>query len=410
MPTFLRLFRPWIEPAAGVLFIALWIVGEAGRLAAHGGSFFVTVGVFGCAIALSRVLPVVALGLVAAILALNLTQVVHGLEATTWPMALAALAVAFVAAMDASKRVAVAAVALGPFFAVAFAVVVGLGLNSWLGGSRFSSQITMLVTVSLMALGLYLGSWALGYAVRLNTRELRALLLLRTTAAQLDDVEVELTIARERDRIARDVHDVLAHSLAVVVAQADGARFASQARPELSDVALRSISDAARSALVDVRNLIEGLREEPGDRPQPGLDDIPGLVDQMAGAGMRTEVQHFGEPRAMTPAQQLAVFRIVQESLTNALRHAGRHASARISFEWHGPGLALIVSSTGDGHPVLSGLSGGHGIRGMRDRARLVGGWLTAGEDDDPRGFIVTASIPTAPQPAAVSTALELTP
>jgi signal transduction histidine kinase len=238
-------------------------------------------------------------------------------------------------------------------------------------------------------------------------RELRALLLLRTTTAQLDGIASELAVTQERDRIARDVHDVLAHSLAVVVAQADGARFASAARPEITDAAFRAIADAARSALVDVRTLIEGMRDEPGDHPQPGLADIPTLVSQMSGAGMRTDAQHFGEAKPMTPSQQLAVFRIIQESLTNGLRHAGRHAATRLSFDWRGPGLALTVSSSGDGRADLPVPTGGHGIRGMKDRARLVGGWLTAGESDDPPGFIVTAYIPTAPEPAP-STALEL--
>lgn len=264
--------------------------------------------------------------------------------------------------------------------------------------------------IALVGLGLYVGAWAIGYGLRVSMRELRAVLVLRTTAAQLDDVEVELTVTRERDRIARDVHDVLAHSLAVVVAQADGARFASVAKPEMADAALRSIADAARSALVDVRTLIEGLREEPGDQPQPGLADIPPLLAQISSAGMRADASHFGAAQVMTPAQQLAVFRIIQESLTNGLRHAGNNATTRVSFDWRGPGLALTVTSIGDGRPVVPGLATGHGIRGMKDRARLVGGgWLTAGESDDPPGFIVTAYIPTAPEHIPVTNALELT-
>jgi signal transduction histidine kinase len=407
MPTFLTRLRPWIEPAAGVLFIVLWIVAEVGRLGYHGGSFLVTVGAFGTAIAISRLLPLASLALVTGVLALHAAQVMHGLEATTWPMSIAVLGVVFVVAMEAPRRVTLAALALSVPLALAFAAVVGLGLNSWVGADRFQSALVMFSTVALVSFGLYIGAWGIGYAVRVNTRELRALLLLRTTSSQLDDVEVELTVTRERDRIARDVHDVLAHSLAVVVAQADGARFASAARPEITDAAFRAIADAARSALVDVRTLIEGMRDEPGDHPQPGLADIPTLVAQMSGAGMRTDAQHFGEAKPMTPSQQLAVFRIIQESLTNGLRHAGRHAATRLSFDWRGPGLALTVSSSGDGRADLPGPTGGHGIRGMKDRARLVGGWLTAGESDDPPGFIVTAYIPTAPEPVP-STALEL--
>ena len=410
------LLRIWAAPAVGSAFLVLWIMAEVGRY--HPAASAGMLVAFAVAIAISRVWPVVSISIVTLILALQVLTVLPPPESTTWPVYLAAPLVAFFVALEAGTRTRWTTLALGAPVSIAVAYLMVNPLSgqvarwtSWTGQADTSRVVNgSFVAIALVGPGLYAGAWAIGYALRVSMRELRALLVLRSTTAQLDDVATELTMTRERDRIARDVHDVLAHSLAVVVAQADGARFASSTRPEVATVALGAIADAARSALVDVRTLIEGLREEPGDQPQPGLADIPALLEQMSGAGMRADAQHFGAAKAMTPAQQLAVFRIVQESLTNGLRHAGRSATMRLSFDWRGPGLALTVTSSGDEHPVLPGIAGGHGIRGMKDRARLVGGWLTAGETDDPPGFIVTAYIPTAPEPAAVTTALELTP
>jgi signal transduction histidine kinase len=203
------------------------------------------------------------------------------------------------------------------------------------------------------------------------------------------------------------VHDVLAHSLAVVIAQADGARFIRDTKPaqteQRTDDALVAISDAARAALIDVRTLVEGLREDQGEQPQPGLDEIPVLLAQLSRAGMTIDARHFGDAKAMTPAQQLAVYRIVQESLTNALRHGDRAAATRLSFDWRGPGLALSVTSVGAATEASA--PHGNGIRGMKDRARLAGGWLTAGASDIDGEFVVTLFVPTGTETSATEAA-----
>jgi len=390
-PVLLKL-RPWLEPAVGVVFFVLWIVAEAGRQ--HGGSALVALIAVSLSIALSRVLPWVALAGIVSVPAFQLLGILRPPDSTTWPVAFGVLIVAFVVSSNAPRRIAFVALALSVPMALAAGFLFGLRMNSWVGRGSFGRETEMFATVSVVALGLYAGAWALGFALRLNYSELRARFLLRTTAAQLDATEVELRITRERDRIAREVHDVLAHSLAVVIAQADGARFIGPKKPERADDAFRAISDAARSALIDVRTLVEGLREDQGDQPQPGLAEVPALLDQLRDAGMSIDSQHFGEAKSMTPAQQLAVFRIVQESLTNALRHAGRTPRARISFDWRGPGLALGITSAGaeSAHDVAVD---GHGIRGMKDRARLAGGWLTAGASDTDGDFVVTMFVPT---------------
>jgi len=389
MSTLLRL-RPWFEPVFAVVFFALWCVAEAGRY--QGGSAIVTLAAICAAVALARFQPVISLVLLAAVIALQVAQVLRPPQSTTWPILLAGLAVVFVVAWEGPRRVAFVGLALGLPLSMGVGYLVGLGLNSWVGATAATSEVSVFLSVSAVALGLYAGAWALGFALRSSLRATRARRLLVTTAAQLGATELELGMARERDRIARDVHDVLAHSLAVVIAQADGARFIGATEPERADAALTAIAEAARAALIDVRTLVEGLRDESGDTPQPGLDDLDALLEQIAGAGMVVDAQHFGERKELTPTQQLAVYRIVQESLTNALRHADPAATTRLSFDWRGPGLAVGITSTGTGADEPA--PGGHGIRGMKDRARLAGGWLTAGASAPDGEFVVTAFIP----------------
>jgi len=389
--------RPWLEPAVGAVFFVLWTVAEVGRYQQFGFAGAIALIGLSAAIALSRVLPIVALALISAVVVLQILRILPPAGPTSWPIYLGALVVVFEIGFYASRRVNQAALVLSVPLAVAFGYLMRLTAGWW-GADRLPDYTDAVLSSTIIALGLYLGAWGLGYAARMSVSELRAQLLLRTTAAQLEDTEVELRITRERDHIAREVHDVLAHSLAVVIAQADGARFIGTTKPERSDDAFHAIADAARSALIDVRTLVEGLREDQGDQPQPGLADLPPLFDQLRGAGMTIDAQHFGEAKTMTPAQQLAVFRIAQESLTNALRHGGRTPTARVSFDWRGPGLAVGIASTGitnAGVEATPGAVDGHGIRGMKDRARLAGGWLTAGASDTDGDFVVTLFVPT---------------
>jgi len=384
-----------------VAFFALWCTAEVGRYQQFGVAAPLGLVALSGALAFSRLKPVVSLALIALLLALQCAGIVPPPTATSWPVYFAALVPAFGSAYYASKTVARAALALGLPFSIAFGYASALG-DRWNGADRLAGYTDPVLPVALVSLCVYAGAWAAGFALRANLAALRTQSQLRTTAAQLGETELELAMARERDRIARDVHDVLAHSLAVVVAQADGARFIGATKPEKTDAALIAIAEAARAALIDVRTLVEGVREQAGDRPQPTLDDLEPLLAQLAGAGMAIESQHFGERKELTPAQQLAVFRIVQESLTNALRHSGRSAPTRLAFDWRGPGLAVTVTSAADDDGTAdttvaeddTAAPSGHGIRGMKDRARLAGGWLTAGASAPEREFVVAAFIP----------------
>ena len=401
MSPLLKHLRPWLEPAVGIVFFALWVVAEVGRYQQFGLTAVLGLLALAAAIAVSRVKPVAALVLIALLLLPQALNLVPPPQSSSWPVYFGALIVVFVIAHYAPTRTTQIALALAVPFAVAFGYVAVLG-DVWLGADRAPDYSNPFVSATIIALCLYAGAWAAGYASRIKLTALRAQLLLRTTTAQLGQAEVELQMVRERDRIARDVHDVLAHSLAVVIAQADGARFIRESKPtgteQRTDDALTAISDSARAALIDVRTLVEGLREDQGEQPQPGLADIDPLLAQLTRAGMVIDAQHFGDEKPMTPAQQLAVFRIVQESLTNALRHAGRAATTRLAFDWRGPGLAVNVASDGSGE--VAATVDGNGIRGMKDRARLAGGWLTAGASDTDGGFVVTLFVPAGTESA----------
>ena len=404
MPSIPKSLRPWLEPVGGAVFFTLWVIAEAGRL--YGSGPLIVFAAYSLAIAVSRVLPLAGLLVVLVVPGLQLVGILPRLTDTSWPVYIATLFVAFLVALHARPTIRWIALGLGVIQAAMVALLLMLptagdpyGWTPWTGQSEAPGVIPqMLIIISVT--GLYAAAWTAGLAVRLNLKHLHGIALLRRTSADLGVAEFELRFAKERDQIAQDVHDVLAHSLAVVIALADGSRYLSKIKPESTDTALRDIADTARSALVDVRGLVEGLRDEPGDRPQPGLSDLDALTKRVSSAGMHVSTEHFGDAQTLTPAKELAVFRIVQESLTNSLKHAGPQSTARISFDWRGPGLALAITSRGDEHPLDQASTlephTGHGIRGMKDRARLAGGWLATGWTDAPEAlFLVTAFIPT---------------
>ena len=203
----------------------------------------------------------------------------------------------------------------------------------------------------------------------------------------LKETEVDLIVEQERTRIARDLHDVLAHSLAVIAAQADGTRYLSKDQPKAVLNALDTIARSARSALVDAQRVIEGVRDDGLVTPQPRLSDIPALIDGMQRGSLKIHSSESGTPVELSTGQQVAVFRIVQECLTNALKHGGRGTDVRLHFDWSGPGLTLhaasAVAAAGKDDAVEATPRVGRGLPGMRERAHLAGGWLTAGPDGE---------------------------
>ncbi|MFD8965545.1 histidine kinase [Streptomyces sp. NPDC059568] len=197
----------------------------------------------------------------------------------------------------------------------------------------------------------------------------------------------------ERLRIARELHDVLAHSISVINVQAGVGLALLDSDPEQARTALTTIKAASKEALGEVRQVLDTLRT-PGDAPRapaPGLDRLPELVEQAAGAGLTVEILRDGRPVALSPGTDLAAFRIIQEALTNVVRHSGsRTAQVRVGYA---PGLLELRIA--DAGPATGGDAGGsgNGLVGMRERAAALGGTIEAGPRPD-GGFRVRATIP----------------
>lgn len=224
-------------------------------------------------------------------------------------------------------------------------------------------------------------SWTAGMLARTwrTARETRSAQLL---------AEREITVEQERNRIARDMHDVVAHSLAVVIAQADGARYAQD--PASKDDALATISGTAREALADVRLLLGQLRHRQEAGPQPMLADLDRLVEQLRASGLTILEDRAGEPPPLPAGQQLALYRITQEALTNALRHGDTSRPVELALRWGADAATLSITSAH--RPTAAQPHQGHGLAGMRERALLVGGTLEAGPGGET--WVVRAEIP----------------
>ncbi|MFG2681446.1 sensor histidine kinase [Streptomyces sp. NPDC048392] len=201
----------------------------------------------------------------------------------------------------------------------------------------------------------------------------------------------------ERLRIARELHDVLAHSVSVINVQAGVGLALLDTDPEQARAALSTIKDQSKEALGEVRQVLDTLRT-PGDAPRapaPGLDRLPELVEQAASAGLTVEVE--GKPPHLSPGTGLAAFRIVQEALTNVVRHSGsRHARVRLGRDGDTP--RLRVDDDGPATGAEAG-GGGNGLAGMRERAAALGGTIEAGPRPD-GGFRVLAALPLDAKPA----------
>lgn len=226
--------------------------------------------------------------------------------------------------------------------------------------------------------------------------------------ARLVEVErvqqVRLAAQTERTRIARDLHDVVAHSLAVMITQADGGRYAARTNPQAAVDSLETIADTGRRALSEMRRLLGVLRDEtPADlavtAPQPGLEDLAELVDRVRSGGTAVSLEAQGQARPLPSGMGVAVYRIVQEGLTNVLKHAGQGATARVCLWWSSSALTVDVVDDGRGAgAVVRGDGPGHGLLGMRERAAVYGGVVQAGPMPG-GGFGVRAVFPLATEP-----------
>jgi signal transduction histidine kinase len=205
----------------------------------------------------------------------------------------------------------------------------------------------------------------------------------------------------ERARLARELHDVVAHQLSAIAVQAGAARLAAAGDPRASAAAIAAIERQARGGLTELNQLVRELQPagdtRPDTSPQPRLGDIPALIKRAGESGMRAELRVDGEPRPLPAAVELAGYRVVQESLTNAIRYAaGAAATVHLAYRDDG----IMVEVTDDGPGAAAGAAaipgGGVGLAGLRERARLLGGQLEAGSAAE-RGFAVRAFLPGPP-------------
>jgi signal transduction histidine kinase len=244
-------------------------------------------------------------------------------------------------------------------------------------------------------------AWLLGNGVRdrrQRTAELeeRASALERTRTA-----EAERAVVQERNRIAREMHDVVAHHVSMMVVQAEAGPVALERDPARAVESFEIISASGKQVLREMRRLLGVLRADPQDRlaPQPGISDVAALVDRVRAAGLDVQLRVAGRARDLPPAVDLSAFRLLQEALTNVLRHAGT-ARASVLVEYRPDVLHLEVlddgigaaSSTANGERGISGEQG-HGLLAMRERMRLVSGSVEAGPRPE-GGWAVRARLP----------------
>ncbi|GGO25125.1 two-component sensor histidine kinase [Microbispora rosea subsp. aerata] len=239
--------------------------------------------------------------------------------------------------------------------------------------------------------------WVCGRAVRLRRAYLAELVQRADRLERAREADTRAARAEERSRIARELHDVVAHHVSVMTVQAAAARKMLDVKPDVARDALTAIEEMGRTAMAEMRSIVGVLRTDgPAERgPQPGMDDLPALVEQMREAGLRTELSIEGERRSLPPGVDLAAYRLVQEALTNSLRHAGPAARAWVTVRHEPNELTVHVEDDGRGAAEESLRIGGkgHGLVGIRERVALYGGVLRIG----PRiggGFEVHARFP----------------
>ena len=300
-----------------------------------------------------------------------------------FPVALAICLYTVAASMNRTSALVAAALAV-----VAEAPAAGQGgwLKAWL-----ALIFEVIAIAGVLVAGLYV-STRRAYLAELRDRALRL--------EREHDQTSALAAAVERARIARDMHDSVAHHLTVIVALSDGALAAVTRAPAQASEAIRGVSSTAREALAETRRLLGVLRTEGGlelRQPLPGLSDLDGLFTRVRAAGLPVRYERSGPPGDTPPGVQLVVFRLIQEALTNTMKHAGPGASAAVRLRLVPGEVRVEVEDDGAGSAGVARAPGG-GLTGMAERVGAFGGELTCGPRQ-PRGWRVTARLD--PGPAA---------
>jgi signal transduction histidine kinase len=283
-----------------------------------------------------------------------------------------------------------------------------VGILRWVSLMNHS-LLEWLTAGAMLFAGPALLAWVLGDSMRYRRAYYAS---LEDRAARLErerDTQARIAAVAERARIARELHDVIAHNVSVMVVQADGASYALGADPDRAREALAAISATGRQALAEMRRLLGVLRREEDGAgseraPQPGIGELGELLDQARGAGLPASFTVEGDPQPLPGGVALAAYRIVQESLTNTRKHAGPAASVSVVLRYSPDAVVLTISDDGWGDLGGAAPPGapGHGLTGMRERVAVYGGSVTAG----PRpggGFEVMATLPLTPAQAGAA-------
>jgi signal transduction histidine kinase len=259
------------------------------------------------------------------------------------------------------------------------------------GPDRAFAQIAF---ADAMLSGCILLVWVLGDSMRYRRGYYAG---LEDKAARLEaerHAQAKIAAAAERARIARELHDIVAHHVSVMVVQADGARYALRTDPDRAETALTAISTTGRQALTEMRRLLGVLRSAGAQNslaPVPGLGELRELLDQARAAGLEVSYTLTGTPRELPEGAELAAYRVVQESLTNTRKHGGLAATAAVTLRYEPDGLTVEVIDDGIASPGNE--PAGHGLAGMRERIAMYGGTVQAGPLQG-GGFGVTARLP----------------
>ncbi|MEU7743644.1 histidine kinase [Nonomuraea sp. NPDC049158] len=268
--------------------------------------------------------------------------------------------------------------------------------------------LAMTVTGGLLVVGssetalrgtvLFVAAYAIGRATATSRAHAAALEERAERLERERQMEAERAAEHERARIARDMHDILAHAVSLMVVQAEAGPVVVRSDPARAEAAFDAIAAAGRDAMMQLRRMLGVLKDEEAPRaPQPTIDDLPALADQVSHTGLRVAFASTGTPRPVSPDCAVAAYRVTQEALTNIVKHAGaNHADIRLTWEDD----TLMLDITDDGHGLPSngrGLpSGGHGLIGIRERAAACGGSAAARPRTDGPGFHVSVRLPLA--------------
>ncbi len=353
----------WDTLLAAVL-VAITAASVAGEDGVHGVTAWALIAVACVPLAFRRRAPLVVLAIVSGA---TVAFAVAGDGASPEPAL--ALAIYTVAAHEPWRRV----VTIG--LPLAFAA----GLTSQVATQTHGNWIEVLVGLTfVVGLPVLLGRIGFNRRRRLaDDRELAA----------------REAVAQERTRIARELHDVVAHAISVMVVQAGAARTVVDRDPGAAKEAIGRVEESGRAGLAEMRRLIRVLTDDdasPSTSPQPGLAELDPLVETVRAAGLPVEVVRTGRPRALPSGADLAAYRVIQESLTNTLKHAGS-ANARVALGYAPD--RLVIEVTDDGRGIAVEPRVGHGLIGMRERVGLFGGTVETSSRPG-GGFVVHAEIP----------------